>query len=179
MAPLKGRFFRRDRHLSLDDPYRDPAALPEPALCERCGALWRGGHWTLATRVREAELRFARPTKVVCPACRRAADAYPGGVLYLSGAFLDAHRDQVLRTVRNEEEAALARNPLDRIMVIDQADGRVTVTTTSEKLAQRLGKAVCKSCGGDLDIRFSHQGKLVRVYWRRDAEVPQRQAAHG
>lgn len=178
MAQLKARYFRRDRHLSLDDPYRNPAALPEPALCERCGALWRGGRWTLAGQVRKADLRFARPAKVICPACRRTADAYPGGVLYLSGTFLGQHRDQILRTLRNEAEAGRARNPLDRIMAVEEADGRMTVTTTSEKLAQRLGKAVCKSCGGDLDIRFSPQEKLVRVYWNREAEAPPRQTAH-
>jgi hypothetical protein len=174
MAQLKGPFFRRDRHLSLDDPYRDPAALPEPALCERCGALWRGGRWVLAGQIPKRELRFLRPAAVVCPACRRTADAYPAGVVYLSGGFLAAHREQILRTLRNEEAASRARNPLDRIMGIEAGDGRLTVTTTSEKLAQRLGKAVCKSCGGDLDIRFSHQEKLTRVYWSREASAPPR-----
>ena len=35
--------------------------------------------------------------------------------------------------------------------------------------ARRLGRDVSKACGGTLQIRFSHEDKLVRLYWRRDA----------
>jgi hypothetical protein len=45
---------------------------------------------------------------------------------------------------------------------------KLTVTTTTEHLAQRLGHAVEKAFGGNADYDFSHENKLARVSWRRD-----------
>jgi hypothetical protein len=59
---------------------------------------------------------------------------------------------------------------LERVIRIqDDSRSRVVVETTSEKLARRLGRAISRACGGSLEIRFSHEDRLVRVYWRRDA----------
>lgn len=46
--------------------------------------------------------------------------------------------------------------------------GRVTVTTTTEHLAQRLGHALEKAFDGEVRYDFSHENKLAHVYWRRD-----------
>lgn len=92
------------------------------------------------------------------------------GILYLAGSFLGEKREEILNLVRNAERTAMAKNPLERIIRIT-SDLRypIVVETTSEKLARRLGRALSKACGGTLETRFSHEDKLVRVYWRRDA----------
>jgi hypothetical protein len=46
--------------------------------------------------------------------------------------------------------------------------GRITITTTTEHLAERLGQALEKAFGGKVRYDFSHENKLARVYWRRD-----------
>lgn len=168
MVTPKGPYFRRDKNLKSGDPYRDNASIPEPSICQRCKAVWSKGKWSLDPALRKEVERWNKPRPVICPACRRIEDSYPGGILHLKGDFLNDHKEQILKTIKNEEEAILRRNPLERIISLEDRDEGITIQTTSEKLAQRLGKVINKACGGDLDIRFSHQEKLVRVYWSRD-----------
>lgn len=169
MAPAKGHIVRIGRFPSSADPYREVASLPEPALCSRCGAVWRKGKWSRSADTLRDVLRWSKPHPAVCPACRRIQDSYPGGVVSLQGSFLTTHRQEILNRVRNEEAAA--RKPLDRIMTIEE--GRrsgLVVHTTSERLARRIGRAVQKAYGGTLQVRFAPEEKLVRVTWRRDTD---------
>lgn len=47
----------------------------------------------------------------------------PGGYVYLEGAFLGAHRDDIERLIRSEAERAAEENPLARIMLwTDEGD---------------------------------------------------------
>jgi hypothetical protein len=92
------------------------------------------------------------------------------GILYLSGSFLARNRTEVLNRLRTALRAAALKNPLERVIRMQEdSPSRLVVETTSEKLARRLGRAISKACGGTLQIRFSHEDRLVRVYWRRDA----------
>ena len=71
--------------------------------------------------------------------------------------------------LRNEAERAAEDNPLARIMEWKRGDGhKLTVTTTTEHLAQRLGGALEKAFGGNTHYDFSHENKLARVNWQRE-----------
>lgn len=165
----KAPYFRLDHGLSGADPYRDDLSIPEPAICSGCQAIRKKGKWSLDETLRKETLRFKTLSQVLCPACRRAQDDYPAGVIYLRGDFLLAHKGQILNTIKHQEAAALAKNPLDRIIKIeDLGEKGVVIETASERLATKLGRAVEKACGGDLKIQFSHQEKLVRIYWSRE-----------
>lgn len=112
---------------------------------------------------------FRAPQYVVCPSCARQREGVPSGYVHLSGAFLAAHREELERLLHNEAARAAEDNPLARIME-RKADegGGWTVTTTTERLAQRLGHALEKAFDGEVRYDFSHENKLARVYWRRD-----------
>jgi hypothetical protein len=87
----------------------------------------------------------------------------------LDGAFFDAHHEEVEQLLRNESERAAEDNPLARIMEWKRGDGhKLTVSTTTEHLAQRLGHALEKAFGGRAKYDFSHENKLARVNWQRD-----------
>jgi hypothetical protein len=43
------------------------------------------------------------------------------------------------------------------------------ISTTTEKLAQRLGRALKKARGGEVTYDWSHNNKFVRVVWKREA----------
>lgn len=106
---------------------------------------------------------------VVCPACRKMRDRLPGGVLRLKGTFVWHHRDEVLSLIRNESEKALNINPLERIMSMETVDGgEIEITTTNEKLAQRIGKALHRAYSGDIEYKWSEDNKLARINWHRD-----------
>jgi hypothetical protein len=54
-------------------------------------------------------------------------------------------------------------------MELKPGDGhKLTVSTTTEHLAQRLGQALEKAFDGSVHYDFSHENKLARVTWRRD-----------
>jgi aromatic ring-opening dioxygenase LigB subunit len=99
-------------------------------------------------------------------------DDYPAGIVTLKGAYLLAHKEEILQTIRNEEENSKHKNPLERIMKIEESlagsSTTITITTTDSRLARRLGRVVNKANGGELTIKFSHQDELVRVHWERD-----------
>lgn len=150
----------------------------EPAVCKRCSAVWTNRRWTSPSQSDDRgtggaqgetrkDVQAARET--ICPACRQLQDGVPGGFVHLEGAFLDQHRGEIEQTMRNEADRAAELNPLARIMEWQRdAEGGITVSTTTDHLALRLGRAIEGAYGGDARITFSHENKLTRVRWRRD-----------
>ena len=144
------------------DPYL-PKLSPKGNLqCSGCGIFYYRRHWTL---VRPPA--FSNPIslhRVYCPACQKIKDRYPSGELRLRG--LDGEdRTAVLSILRNEEGRARDKNPLERIMSLQAAKTGLRVETTTEKLAQRLGRTVKKARGGKLRYQWGHNNKFVRVIW--------------
>jgi hypothetical protein len=72
--------------------------------------------------------------------------------------------------LRNEEERARQKNPLERIMRLEASNGNWRIETTTEKLAQRLGRSLKKARGGSLAYQWSHNNKFVRVLWQNKTE---------
>ncbi len=164
-APL----IRLDKALSSTTSVRASRPRKDPALCSTCHAVWHRGKWSQDASTRRDVRQWGTPISVACPACQSAKEGIPTGILYLAGAFVAQNRGEILNLVRNTTQAAAARNPLERILRIgSEPRFPLVVETTSEKLARRIGRAVKKACAGSLHIRFSHEDKLVRVYWRRD-----------
>ena len=54
-------------------------------------------------------------------------------------------------------------------MRMEEADGGWKIETTTEKLAQRLGRAVHKARGGKVEYKWGHKNKFVRVWWEKSA----------
>ncbi len=139
----------------------------ESNLCRKCGALYRNKRWTTDAE----ELRKAKEEKglaqVVCPACQRMADNKPGGVISFSGAYLMEHEDQILNAIKKIEETSRRKNPLARIMEISQEANVLTVATTEDRLAQKLGKEIYKAHKGELHYHWSQAESFVRVNWSR------------
>ncbi|HEY3276035.1 MAG TPA: BCAM0308 family protein [Syntrophorhabdaceae bacterium] len=155
---------RKDRLIQEyhHDPYFLKSKLPDPSVCEKCGVMFHNGvfDW-VSTAPPDA-------TKMVCPACRRIADSFEGGIITLEGLFLEGHKQEILNIIRNAENAQKTRRPLDRIIKISDLQGKIEVTTTYEHLARRIGDAVNSAYKGTLELQYSDGEKYVRVRWRRD-----------
>ncbi|MBJ6726953.1 BCAM0308 family protein [Geomesophilobacter sediminis] len=149
------------RTVRAPDAYLPGEGRKEGSLCRGCGIVYRNKRWQLEPT------RGAISCEVLCPACQRIEDHNPGGVVTLSGPYLAAHKEEILNTVRHMESKSRTKNPLGRIMDITEEDGRVVVTTTEDKLAQKLGREVFKSQRGELHYQWSHENNLVRVEWMR------------
>jgi hypothetical protein len=145
-------------------------AAPEPEVCGLCGAFYRDKRWITPETIPESKKpnKFQPPHTTVCPACRRQLEGTPSGYLYIKGTFLKDHREDIEKLLQNEAKRAAEDNPLARIMGRVKSNGQITVTTTTEHLAQRLGHALEKAYGGEVRYDFSHENKLAHVWWQRD-----------
>jgi NMD protein affecting ribosome stability and mRNA decay len=149
------------------DPYLPRGANGKVAVCEGCQAVYMKKRWYL--KVESAKIANTPVMKVVCPACLKIRDNFPGGIVTLSGDYVIAHKEEFLHLIRNEEQRARGFNPLERVMSIkENGHGSIVINTTNEKLAQRLGRAMKKAFRGEVTYRWSHDDKLVRVDWVRE-----------
>lgn len=151
--------------------HREDAGRPEPAVCEGCGNVYVDRRWALpGTSIESLKHPNFRPAAVVlCPACEIEKAGIAAGYVHLEGRFMLEHWVEIERLLLNETARALVDNPLGRIMGIESDDeGRTTVRTTTEHLAQRLGHALEKAYDGEVRYDFSHENKLAHVWWSRE-----------
>ena len=149
--------------------HRTRRAPTEPRVCASCRAVYANRRWTAAEDMVEArplDLRAMKPA--ICPACKQQRDGAARGFVYLSGAFFKAHQEEIEHLLRNEAERTMHDNPLARVIGYNRGGAGLTVTTTTEHLAQRLGHALAKAYDGKVLYDFSHENKMARVWWSRD-----------
>lgn len=152
--------------------HRAPKAPREPLHCPQCGAIYVKRRWIAGTRPGTAALAQDSEPKI-CPACEAAAKGFIRGHLRMEGSFLRTHRAEIEALLRNEASRAAEDNPTARIIRWeDGTKGELTIGTTTEHLTERLGHALHRAFGGEIDYGFSHENKFARAVWRRDEPVP-------
>ena len=117
-----------------NDPYMPSGKHPEGTRCTTCGSLYRDGRW------RQAETASQPTAAATCPACRRTADRLPAGRITLTGPYVKANRDELLRIVDSVAAQERAEHPLNRIMSVDVHDGRIDICTTDVHLPRRVAE---------------------------------------
>ena len=144
------------------------ASIREPAMCERCGALYQHRVW----RAR-GPLPFPKGmTWTVCPACeQRESHEYFGRVV-LSGPFVAAHRDEIERRIRNVEKRAAFTQPERRLVDLNRERDGLEVLTTSQKLAHRIGRELEKAFGGAAHFHWSESDGALEVRWSHETSAP-------
>ncbi len=153
------------------DSYLPRGASGKISECEVCHAVYRNKRWYAAPDVSASETTHPNALAVVCPACLKIRDNFPGGIVTLKGGYVLAHKDALLNLIKNEENRARGLNPLERVMAIkENGYGSIVISTTNEKLAQRIGRAIGKAFHGKVTYRWSHDNKLARVDWVREAD---------
>ena len=151
------------------DPYIQTTGHSEVVVCSQCKSVYHDQRWYLEEQAREmVKAKRDGIGSTICPACSKIRDKMPGGIVKLTGAFLDSHRQEILNLIHNESDKAKQLNPLERVMDIETIDSGIDVLTTNERLAQRIGKALHKAYSGAVNYAWSHDTKLARVTWQRD-----------
>jgi len=149
------------------DPYASRNDHGDPAVCTGCHAVYHLKHWRFDEDLYRRYTQEGGVQTVICPACRKVADNYSEGAVVLSGEFFAAHREEIMNLISNEEERAKGINPLERIVRLTEDGSVATVTTTNEKLAQRIGRALQKAYQGAVTYRWSEDTKYAHVRWVR------------
>jgi NMD protein affecting ribosome stability and mRNA decay len=151
----------------VEDPYRLEEGQ-EAAICHQCHALYQGKRWFFDEKLYQRLAGTSKVREVLCPTCRKIKDHYPEGILTLSGEFFQEHKEEIVTLLKNEAARVGNRNVMDRVIqMMEEGKDKLVVETTTEKLAQHLGRAVYKAYKGDLNFRWSEMNRFVRVYWSR------------
>lgn len=134
-------------------------AVPAPASCSDCKAVYYEGQWRWGTVPLSAN-------ETRCPACERLRCHLPAATLTLQGASVTKHRDEFKRVALQREQALQTDNPLQRIMDMAPTPRGMSITTTEVQLARDIGEALREVYGGSLVAEYDKQG-MLRVRWSR------------
>jgi hypothetical protein len=137
--------------------------LREPTMCERCGAVYRHRRW-LAGSMQE-RLAPIRVCWTVCPACRSQEQGEYYGRVAIRGAQALAHVDEIMRRVRHVAERARFAQSQRRVISIERRGQELEVLTTSQKLAHRIARELCKAFGGEVRYSWSDQDGELLASW--------------
>jgi hypothetical protein len=160
-TPAPGFRAARRLQLAIDprtDPYRPRRRPRGDRVCPTCGLRYQEGRWQHGAAPPDTP-------QATCPACRRAEDGQPAGIVTITGPFAYDHRADVIATARHVADRIRAEHPLQRIMVIDELDDRLVITTTDLHLAQGIGRALQHAFRGRLHYGFAEDEYLLRVDW--------------
>lgn len=147
--------------------YHERSGVKEAAVCPECSLVYRNKRWQLNEEEGRKLLASAKTTRQTCPACRRTADRNPAGIITLSGRYLEQNWDEIQNLMRHVVEKSGVKNPLGRIMAVEQGKTGITITTTEDKIAQKIGREIFRAHKGELIYSWSHDQQLVRVTWNR------------
>ena len=161
-GPTAGpRRWGRAEDRTVTDPYKQTRKPHEPTVCPQCGAVYHQGRWQWSEPPAGAH-------QAICQACHRINDNFPAGELTLSGAFVPRHKDEMLHIIRRQEAIEKPEHPFNRIMNIEDAAGRIVVTTTDIHLPRRIGEALKSAFDGELELKYDEDGYFLRAAWQRD-----------
>jgi NMD protein affecting ribosome stability and mRNA decay len=159
--------------------HAEPSLYPErefkqpdkgPTYCPECHAVHEKKRWFLdQDTYRRMVKKGVKPE--VCEGCAMVSQGLYNGQLEIDWKRLQtdtAQKDQLLALVRHQEAEEREKNPLSRIVSIEEQDGKIEILTTTKFLATRLGHAIDHAYNGLLKIVHSERGTLARVSWQRE-----------
>jgi len=166
----KGYKLSYKKKSATTDSYLPRGARRSISVCESCRAVYMNKRWYAGIDTYETVMKEPGTELMVCPACLKIRDNFPGGIVTLKGDYVLAHKRDLMKLIKNEEDRARGLNPLERVMSVKESGyGSLVISTTNERLAQRLGRAIKKAFHGEVAYNWSHDNKLVRVDWERAA----------
>ena len=158
----------RDQFAEVDNPYREATHHADHTLCAQCGAVVLNQRWVIDEEQRRLAAASGAARQVTCPACLKTREAVPQGIVTLRGGYWRKHRSDLTPLILHQEET-IQDNPLEHISGLREEGDNLVIETTSEKHAQKLGRAIHKAHKGEIDYQWGDGHHLVRVYWERSA----------
>jgi NMD protein affecting ribosome stability and mRNA decay len=149
---------------------RKTGPVPQPTVCERCGAVFSRRTWRRDHAVTHALL--ARATWSICPACRQAGRGEYFGRVLIRGDWALAHEEAIRRRIANVAERATFTQPERQLVSVERARDVIEVLTTSQKLAHRIVHELKKAFRGQASYAWSDRDGSLLATWERDERPP-------
>ena len=161
------------KHSASDesDAYKNSLSYKDMSVCKNCHNIYHNKRWVNDGELYKSILKKKEAVNyTICPACLKIKTKFYNGVVELSGDFLFEHKSDILNLINNTVEKADYIDPLEKIENIEENEKEkiIKIYTTSEDLAQRIGRNIERAYKGEVDYSFSERDLLLRVYWKRE-----------
>lgn len=135
--------------------------------CSDCGIFYYDKSWHRSLLgERQEHLKENRQFEfTLCPACKMKKDkVFEGEVVINLRDKRQATRDQVMNTIKNSDEQAQERDPLDKILWTEEREDSIHIFTSENQLAVKIGKKL-ESSFPKSKMEVKHSGEdIIRVY---------------
>lgn len=152
-----------------DQPHHKDAAPDikgDVAYCASCHAIYRPKRWYLDEVEFQALSLNPEVETMACPGCKALERGDFYGELHVQLRGVEQHRDQILKTLYNEEGRAREKNPNERIGRLLDRGAEIEVDTLTPFLAHRMAKELVKAFhGSELDSDFASGQSYARITW--------------
>jgi NMD protein affecting ribosome stability and mRNA decay len=148
-----------------DSQFADQEDIPGPAVCSRCHAYLETDHWLYDERRSNALRDQPDVHLTLCPGCLRVERRLYEGEVIVHHDWSEVAKTDALNLIHNEEARARATNPSARIALMEDRDGELYILTTTQFLAERIGKELKKAFKGSLKVMPLPRERFTRVRW--------------
>ena len=151
-----------------DNQFAEREEVPGPAICARCHSFLETDHWLYGEH-RYLELKRRSDIHVMlCPGCTRVERRLYEGEVIAHHDWSAVAKQEVLNLIHHEEARARATNPTARIALMEDRGDDLYILTTTQFLAERIGKELHKAYRGTLKVMPLPREKFSRVRWTRE-----------
>ena len=78
------------------DPYLLNEGNHDMDICKQCHAIYHNKRWYLDEELYAKNIDLPSAVLVTCPACQKIKDKFPGGIVTLTGEFLQEHKNDII-----------------------------------------------------------------------------------
>ncbi len=111
-------------------------------MCKECRSVYYKKSWRHGWEEVKPKADKDYPVKfVLCPACAMVKNKQFEGELKIIGAP-ETRRKELINLIKNFGKRAYERDPLDRLIEIQEKSSALLVTTTENQLAQKLARKI-------------------------------------
>lgn len=136
--------------------------------CSECGVVYFDKSWHHGLlEEKQKHLKENKQFKfTLCPVCKMKKDkTFEGELVIKLKTYNLKLKTEILNTINNSDKQAQERDPLDRILWMEDNGDEVRIFTSENQLAVKIGKKL-ESSFPKSTLEIKHSGEdIIRVYW--------------
>lgn len=143
-------------------------AFKEFVVCPICKSAFFDKSWHHALGQDAKHFKKSKAVKSkICPACKMKKEKrYEGEIILKIKNETSKIKDEILNSIKNSDKLARERDPMDRVLWIQNKKDGLHIYTSENQLAVKIGKKIKSSFGkGKLKIVHSQEEDVTRVYF--------------
>lgn len=134
-------------------------------ICPECQSVYYEKSWHHSLNNYEQLSEDKNIDFELCPACEMGKNKQFEGFVVFKNVPPDIKED-LLRTIHNIEGRAFSRDPMDRVLKIEEDGKDIEVYTSENQLAISIAKQVASAFKGafkESEIKFSHMEDTIKI----------------